>query len=383
MIIAISGYEANVADRVGIGRYAYEIVSKIYDLVMHDQKYSEVEIVVYLPTSPLSHMPKETNKWHYRLSPPKPFWNFCGFPFALFKSDPKPDIIFSPTHYIPRFTDIPQAFSIMDLSYEYFPNLFRKTDLYKLKLWTRYSAKHAKRIFTISNYSKDAIINLYHVPKKVVTVIYPGLTLFKSDVMIKNEISQKYNISGNYILSVGTLQPRKNFTRLIEAFQDFLSKNKQQFKNLELVIVGKKGWLYDDIISAPARYKLMGKVKFLEFVPDEDLVSLYKYALCFVLPSLYEGFGLPVLEAMAQGCPVVVSNSSSLPEIAGKAGIYVDPNDTQSIVKGLLAAVRERNLMQGKIRVKKGLLRVQDFSWDKAAKETLDSLIDLVKQQNI
>jgi glycosyltransferase involved in cell wall biosynthesis len=375
MNIAISGYEANIVNRVGIGRYAFEIISGINRLVSDRKLYPDVNITVYLPNEPLAHLPRSTDYWQYRVAPPKWLWNFIGFPAALSFANPKPDVIFSPTHYIPRFTRIPQAFSIMDLSYEYYPELFKKSDLYKLKNWTRYSARQSKLVFTISRFSKDAIIKTYGVPDKSVIVTYPGLTQTPSANMTKNEISRKYGISQNYIISVGTLQPRKNFVRLIEAFSGFLVQNKQKFKNPELVIVGKKGWLYDEIIRAPDKYRISASVKFLDYVPDSDLPHLYKYALCFALPSLYEGFGLPVLEAMAQGCPVVVSNTSSLPEIAGNAGVYVDPENPESITRGILTAVRERNLMQGRKRISYGLGRVREFTWDKAAKQTLDVLI--------
>jgi len=187
-------------------------------------------------------------------------------------------------------------------------------------------------------------------------------------------IDKKYGIAKHYVLSVGTIQPRKNYERLIEAFSLFLANNKQKFGVVELVIVGKKGWLYDDILSAPKRFGVEKQVRFLDFVPDCDLPALYKNALCFALPSLYEGFGLPVLEAMAQSCPVVVSNSSSLPEIAGNAGVYVDPKSVEDISRGLLTAVRQRNLIQGKTRLRKGLDQVSKFSWNKAARETLDLL---------
>ena len=139
----------------------------------------------------------------------------------------------------------------------------------------------------------------------------------------------------------------------------------------DLIIVGKKGWLYDQILSAPKMYGVEDRVKFLSFVPDTDLPSLYAKAECFCLPSLYEGFGLPVLEAMAVGCPVVVSNSSSLPEIAGKAGIYVDPQDVDSIAKGIDTAIKEKNTPKGKERIQQGYGQTKKFTWEKAAQETL------------
>lgn len=192
-----------------------------------------------------------------------------------------------------------------------------------------------------------------------------------------SNVREKYGIEKNYILSVGTLQPRKNYVRLIEAFSEFLKSNKQRFGAIDLVIVGKKGWLYEEILAAPPKFGIASRVKFLDFVPDADLASLYENALCFALPSLYEGFGLPVLEAMARKVPVVVSQVSSLPEIAAKAAAYVDPDDTESITRGLLSAVRDRNLMQGKWRTKKGLEQVSKFTWENAAKKTLQVLEDV------
>ena len=188
----------------------------------------------------------------------------------------------------------------------------------------------------------------------------------KHDVMTKTP--------KNYILSVGTIQPRKNYVRLIEAFSIFIKQNRQKFSDLKLIIIGKKGWLYEPIFAAPKKFGIEDRVKFMDFVPDAALPSYYKHALCFALPSLYEGFGLPVLEAMSYKCPVVVSNVSSLPEIAGKAGIYVDPTNVQDIARGLLTAVRQRNLIQGKNRINAGVTETRKFTWEKAAKETLTAL---------
>lgn len=337
MKIAIDGYEANTKNRVGIGRYAYEI------LIGLEKIAKKHDVTVFLPSKPLSDMPP----WQYSVIGPKRFWTFIGLPWALAKQNF--DVVFSPTHYIPRFVSTPRVMSIMDMSFLEYSELFRKKDLYQLVNWTRYGARHAKRILTISEFSKNAIINAYGVPKERVVVTYPGLNM---------ETVKKQSTYKNYILSVGTLQPRKNYIRLIEAFSKLDS-------DLTLIIVGKKGWMYEEILAAPLKYGVASRVKFLDYVPDEDLPGLYQGARCFALPSLYEGFGLPVLEAMAQNCPVVVSNISSLPEIAGNEGIYIDPMDVDSIVHGMKEGLKVLH---------KSSSQVKKFRWEKAAKQTLEVL---------
>jgi glycosyltransferase involved in cell wall biosynthesis len=370
MIIAIDGYEANVDKRVGIGRYAYEILQGMYKEV---RDHTHIQFRIYLHEKPKLDMPKETYWWQYRVVRPRRFWTFLGLPLWLTMDHPKADVVFSPTHYIPRFTGIPKVMSIMDLSYLNYPQLFRKKDLHQLVHWTAYSVSHASRVFTISEFSKHAIIEAYHIPKDRVIVTYPG---FSMDTPTMNqEIHKKYKCKPSYILSVGTIQPRKNYTLLIEAFAKYCKNTNNN--QTDLLIVGKKGWLYDQILNAPKTFGIEERVKFLSFVPDSDLPSLYAKAECFCLPSLYEGFGLPVLEAMAAGCPVVVSNSSSLPEIAGKAGIYVDPQDVDSIAKGIDTAIKEKDTPKGKERIQLGYGQTKKFTWERAAKETLRVLTEV------
>jgi glycosyltransferase involved in cell wall biosynthesis len=177
-----------------------------------------------------------------------------------------------------------------------------------------------------------------------------------------------------YILSVGTLQPRKNYVRLVEAFSSLRNSFPSEYSDVSLLIVGKKGWLYDEILESVDRFGVSSSVQFLDFVPDSLLPLLYKNAECFVLPSLYEGFGLPVVEAMTYSCPVVVSNVSSLPEIAGKAGVYVEPETVESIKEGMHKALKEKNTPVGKKRIAEGLLQVKQFTWESAAKKTLEIL---------
>lgn len=186
------------------------------------------------------------------------------------------------------------------------------------------------------------------------------------------KIRKKYGISGDYILFVGTLQPRKNLVRLIEAF------SRLNPKPYTLIIVGKPGWMYEEIYQAPKKFGVEEKVKFLDYVSDEDLPSLYQNARCFVLPSLYEGFGLPVLEAMSYGCPVVTSNTSSLPEAGGEAAIYVDPESVESIKEGILKVLNFTPRARQDL-IKKGYDQVKKFSWEKCARETLKVLEEVVK----
>jgi glycosyltransferase involved in cell wall biosynthesis len=183
------------------------------------------------------------------------------------------------------------------------------------------------------------------------------------------ELGKKFGITKPYILFVGTLQPRKNIAKLIEAFSQLKNKNTQ------LVIVGKKGWLWEEIFNAPAKFGVLERVKFLDFVSNEDLPGLYKNALCFVLPSLYEGFGLPVLEAMKFGCPTVISNVSSLPEVGGDASLYFDPQSVDDIAQKIEMVVSDEKLRAE--MVKKGYNQVKQFSWEKTAKQTLKVLEDL------
>ncbi len=371
MVIAIDGYEANVVSRVGIGRYAFEILKHIYGLVSQNAKFkAQHTLRVYLPSGPLSDMPKETPWWKYRIAKPKVLWTFFGLPRVLMQDKPSANVIFSPTHYVPRYVRTPRVMAIMDLSYLTYPDMFRREDIHKLTYWTAYGVGIAKKILTISQYSKNAIIKAYGVPKENVVVTYPGITMAKPRTH-STSVLEKYSIAKPYILSVGTIQPRKNYVRLIEAF----SRLPEKYSGLTLVIVGKKGWLWEETLDAPKRFGVERRVKFLDFVPDKDLPALYGQAECFILVSLYEGFGLPVLEAMAYERPVVVSKVSSIPEIAGDAGIYVDPESAESIVSGLTEALDERGTEKGRERIRVGKTRVKQFSWEKAAKTTLDVLV--------
>ncbi len=372
MKIWIDGYEANVSQRLGSSQVAYE-------LIKHFEKIDRVnEYTIFLPSPPLGDLPKEREKFKYRILKPKKFWTRIALPLALYTEKQKPNVFFSPTHYIPRFSPVKRVVTIFDLSFLNFPEMFKKKDLWKLRNWTKFSAENADHIITISNSSKKDIVTQYNIKKEKITVAYPGYDTEKFKTQISNikteNVKSKYGIRNNYIIYIGTVQPRKNLIRLMEAVS--------RIDNLELIIVGKttgegrEGWMYEETLATPKRLGIENRVKFLGFVLTEDLASLIKGADAFIQPSLYEGFGIPVLEAMACGVPVLVSNVSSLPEVVGGAGLTFDPYSIDQIEQAIRAIISDRKLREKYSKL--GLLQVKKFSWEKMAKTILKSFEQLV-----
>lgn len=364
MKIGLDGNEANIKDRVGSGVYAYELLKEFVKNKNHN-------FTVYLKEKPLDDLPEETANFQYRVFGPKKFWTRFALPLNL-TFGPKPDIYFSLGHYGPQFSKVPYVVTIFDLSYLHFPQLFKKDDLYQLTNWSRHSIEKARHIFAISNSTKDDIVKNYKVPPSKITVTYMGYDkkFSPQPESLVEKTKSKYKIKGDYIIFIGTLQPRKNIKRLIEAF--ILVRGKVD--NLSLVIVGKKGWLYDSIFQKVKDFNLTSHVIFTDYVPQEELPALISGAKLYVLPSLYEGFGIPVIEAQACRVPTVVSNTSSLPEVVGESAILIDPQNIQSISKGIKNALEPKTRV---VLVKKGLQNIKRFSWQKCAAETLQVLENL------
>lgn len=365
MIIGLDGNEANVKNRVGSGVYAYQ-------LLLEFSKNTKHKSIVYLKEKPLADMPSETDNFKYKVFGPKKMWTQFALPLKL-TFGKKPDVFFSMGHYGPRFSGVPYMVTIHDLSYLYFPELFNKNDLYQLTNWSKYSINNSKHIIAVSNETKEDILKNYEVPASKVSVTYEGFdeTRFKPQSKQSVEIIKtKYKIVGDYIIFVGTLQPRKNIEGLIEAFNQI-----KQSGDVKLVIVGKKGWLFEPIFQKVKNLKLQDKVIFTDYIPDDDLPALISGAKCYVLPSLWEGFGIPVIEAQACGVPTIVSNVSSLPEVVGDSAILIDPESPKSIATAI-----EKILSNEKTRadlINKGFKNIKRFSWQKCAQETLKALENL------
>lgn len=222
------------------------------------------------------------------------------------------------------------------------------------------------KIITDSLQTKKDIISYYHVPDDKISVIYLGASkeYKKLDIQVVDTIRRKYNLNDPFILFIGNLEPRKNIPNLIRAFS--LCRKKKT--DLKLVIAGRKGWMYGEIFTTIAELHLENSVKFLDYVPHEDLPPLYNAATVFVYVPFYEGFGLPVLEAMQCGTPVITSNISSLPEIVGDGGIMVDPLDIVGLAEKITLIISDENLRQENIQY--NLSQCQRFSWEKCAEQT-------------
>lgn len=367
MLIGLDGNEANVKERVGSGQYAFELLYLF-------TKNKNHQFTVFLKDQPVPDLPKESSNFKYKVFGPKKFWTQFALPLNLTFAQ-KPDVFFSMGHYGPRFSKVPYVVTIHDLSYLHYPEMFRKNDLYQLTSWSGYSIKNSSQIITVSQTTKEDIIKNYKVSPEKITVTYEGYNKQKFKPQPKEKvgkIKRVYRIKGDYILLVGTLQPRKNISRLIEAFYKLTHHSSFITDHLSLVIVGKKGWLYEPIFQKVKDLGLVKKVIFTDYVPDEDLPPLISGAKVYILPSLWEGFGIPVIEAQASGVPVVVSNASSLPEIIGESGILVDPESVESIAGGIEKVLIDNNIKSDLI--KKGFDNIKRFSWAKCADETLSVL---------
>lgn len=271
----------------------------------------------------------------------------------------------------PPFSPCPVVVSIHDLSFEHLPQTFKWRSRKQLRITVRRSARQAAQVIALSEYARNDIINSYGLnPDKVKAIPLAAPAHFGpvTDDEEIQRVRQTYGIKGDYILTVGAIQPRKNLSRLVAAYSRLHSVGPAG-KLPQLVLVGKCAWLYDETLSTIKQLAVSDSVILTGYVPEADLPALYSGALCFVYPSYFEGFGLPPLEAMKCGAPVIVGNQTSLPEVVGDAGVLLDPFDIDDIAAKIEAVVSNGNL-RAELRVK-GLSRAKLFDWRETARQTL------------
>ena len=286
------------------------------------------------------------------------------------------DVFHSPDFTLPPVWRARTVLTVHDLSFLRVPECFTGALRRYLEQVVPRSVRRADQVIADSESTKRDLVELLGTPAGKVTVIYSGVEpRFRpiADQSTLEAVRRRYNLPERFILSVGTLQPRKNFITLIEAFSRLKLEDggwRLEDGGLKLVIVGGRGWLYEEIFSRVEALGLQGEVLFPGFVADEHLPVLYNLAEVFALPSLYEGFGLPPLEAMACGTPVVTSNASSLPEVVGDAGLMVEPMDVEGLAAAIGCVLEDGDLRRE--MVQRGLARAREFTWGRAARQLLE-----------
>ena len=272
----------------------------------------------------------------------------------------------------PPFAPCPIVTTIHDLAFEHLPETFNRRSWMQLRLTVRRTARQAAQIITVSEYSRQDISETYKIPYERITVTPEAASEKFFPVTDETElktIQEIYGIKRDYIFSLCSIQPRKNLIRLIEAYS-VLRKSAADVKLPQLVLAGKRGWLDNETLRAAQEESVVGDIVLTGYVADEHLNALYSGATCFVYPSYFEGFGLPILEAMKCGTPVVAGNRTSIPEVAGEAALLFDPLDTKSLVEALQLLLADPEYRAALSL--KGLQRANAFSWKTTARLTLE-----------
>jgi glycosyltransferase involved in cell wall biosynthesis len=272
----------------------------------------------------------------------------------------------------PPMAPCPVVVSIHDLSFEHLPQTFKRRSRIQLRMTVRRSARLASQVITLSNHARADIINTYNINPNKVTAIPLAAPAHFTRITDDNElqrVKQTYGINGPYILCVGSVQPRKNIARLLQAYS-LLRRDGPAAKLPKLVIAGKLAWLFEETLRIIDQLSLKDSVVVTGYVRDADLPAMYSGARCFVYPSYFEGFGLPPLEAMKCGTAVIVGNQTSMPEVVGDAAQLVDPFDVDNIAAGIRKVITDdvwRSTLEAR-----GLERAKSFDWHETARKTLE-----------
>ena len=362
-------YTAAYEQGAGIGRITREVVAALAQLD-HNTNYrvfvagATLQALGQPPAPNFVWKPTRINPrwlariWH-RLHVPLHIEQFVG-DIDLFHAT---DFVLPPTR-----SSTKTILTVHDLSFVHVPEAAPPSLVKYLNRVVPLSCDRADHIIADSYATRDDLIALYGITPDKITVIWSGVEeRFKRITSPEKltEVRNKYQIpQATCALSVGTVQPRKNYSRVVQA----IAKLRQQGQHdIQLIIAGGKGWMEDELHRTITETQMNAVVHLIGYVDDEDLPALYSLSDCFVAPSLYEGFGIPLIEAMACGTPVVTSNVSSLPEVAGDAAITVNPRDVNELANAMQSILTDANIANDLVR--KGLERAKEFTWERAARQ--------------
>lgn len=379
MTIGFDGSRAFSQGRTGTENYSFQLLKHL-SLIDTENQY-----LIYIKDSQLKAFKSENfpDNFECRVIGLPRLWTQIGLAFRTFV-DPL-DMLFVPSHTLPliRRPGLKSVITVHDLGAEFLPAFHQFKQVLYLNLMTHYQLKTAAKIIAVSKATKKDIQDRVGVSSEKIEVVYEGVDekLFrKLPIDIENRILHQYKLTAHtssrgknkYFFFIGTIQPRKNLERLIRAFAQFLNDRGDKAAGFELILAGQRGWKSEGIYELPKGLGIEDRVRFIGRVSDEELNGLYGGATALVYPSLFEGFGLPILEAFSADCPVITSNISSMPEIAGNAAVLVDPYNIVGISKAMQELASSDTLRSSLI--KKGRLRSIEFSWKYCAVKTLKVL---------
>lgn len=367
MIIGIEAARPNRPQKTGTEWYGYHIIQEAKKIADPSDQF-----ILYTNNplhSGLEKMPGDSWKEKILAWPLPRFWTQGRLSLEMLKNPP--DVLYIPSHAMPIVHPRRTVVTLHDVGFERFPELYSKPDL----LYHRWSAKfiinNAWKILTVSNFSKNELIELYGAPAEKIHVTHLGYDSERYRVIEDRKkiqsILDKYGIRQPYIFYIGRLEKKKNIPMLVEAFGRLKKENKND--DHRLVLVGRPGFEYEKIKAIIKKYQIEDWVIEPGWVAEEDIPYLYNAAEFFTFPSRYEGFGIPLLEAMATQTPILASRGGSIPEVAADAALYFETDSLESLCAGL-----EQMISQSKLRqelVEKGLQRAKEFSWQKTAAKTL------------
>jgi glycosyltransferase involved in cell wall biosynthesis len=372
VLIGIDASRATVAQRTGTEAYSLHLIRGLLELdVAHRFR-------LYFNRAPPPGLFASESRHERRVIPFPRLWTHARLSTEMLFHPP--DVLFVPSHVLPIVHPQRCVVTVHDLGHRFYPEAHTPGQRRYLEWSTRYHVSSAAHLVADSEATRQALVRTYGADASRITVVHLGVHPSLGpvvDLAERARVRAKYGLSSAYVLYVGTLQPRKNLVRLIDAFSEVCRRGERSEPggvpaDLQLVLAGKRGWLYHDILERGRQLGVEGRIAFLGFVPEVDLAALYSGASIFVMPSLYEGFCMPVLEAMACGTAVVCSATSSLPEVVGDAALLFDPHEVHEMASTMLQALLVDELRRS--LVARGTRRAAGFTWSRAAQQVLEVL---------
>ncbi|MDZ4669545.1 MAG: glycosyltransferase family 1 protein [Phototrophicales bacterium] len=346
--IAIDASKTTLAKTTGTEYYARALINA---LIRANTRH---ELHLYFRDEPPADLFPQSPLVHYHVIPFKRIWTHLRFGWELWRT--RPDVTFVPAHTLPFFFPKRAVVTVHDLGYKHFPHAHPARGRFYLDMTTRYSAWRAQSILADSRATADDLTRFYHTSADKIAVVYPAVHGLEIAPVLPNHPALK----DPYFLFIGTLQPRKNIATITEAYRQFRKTAKNP---PNLVLAGAKGWLFDEAW-------IQGEgIHHLGYINEADKGALYAHARALVFPSLYEGFGFPILEAMMCGTPVITSTTSSCPEVAGDSALLVNPTNTDELVQAI-HRLHNDEVLWADLR-DKGYKQAGQFSWERTAQQTL------------